>query len=214
MLGFVILTVAFIAALCISWKSTEAVKPNVADTPAPATSDGVSGFPKAVDALAQLERARDLTARRELRRILLTGVRSDGTLDLTQSRSGARFEFASARGEGPEPPRPVGTAPRGQYCGRQIVHLTAKGMFADPDLPRAACARQKGDPLPPPQCSAAQIWAQALQRGVDVRQTAAIEYYRARGGPAWRFTAVGSPLSFALYGDCEKELSSEAARRL
>src|SRR6188768_243889 len=117
--GFSIIFAAFSAALVVSWKSSEAVRPNLAPEPAPATSEGVAGFPEHVDPIAMLVRARALTDREQLRRITMAQVGSDGTVDLRQPHASIRYEFDSAAGEGPDAPRPVGTVRPVHYCGRQ-----------------------------------------------------------------------------------------------
>ncbi|MEY2931207.1 MAG: hypothetical protein RL033_1956, partial [Pseudomonadota bacterium] len=55
--GFSILFTAFCAALIVSWKAGEAVRPNIAEAPAPPTTEGIAGFPDRVDPLAALSLA-------------------------------------------------------------------------------------------------------------------------------------------------------------
>lgn len=212
--GFSILFVAFAAALVISWKSSEAVRPNVAAEPAPPTTEGLQGHPAAVDPLATLALARTFSERNQLRRIVATGVAPDGTVDFGQPGASLRYDFDSAAGEGPEPPRPPGTVRHGTYCGRQSVKVTPKGIAAEPDQPRAACRSASGEPLPEPRCTPQRLWALARERkpGVDGRAT--LEYFRAQGGPAWRFSLPGAQLSFTMFGDCERELEGRDARPL
>src|SRR5689334_4624417 len=107
--GFSIILTAFCAALVVSWKASEAVRPNLAATPAPPTSAGLAGFPQHVDPLAALPLAHSLSEREQLRRIIISSVGSDGTVDLAQPRANVRYEFDSAAGEGPEAPRAAGT---------------------------------------------------------------------------------------------------------
>lgn len=212
--GFSIIFVAFSAALIISWKASEAVKPNLARHPAPPTSDGIDGYPKKVDPLTTLGLARQISQRDQLRRIVATNVGVDGTVDLEGPNASIRYEFDSAVGEGPEPPRPPGTVRQGRYCGRQSVQVNREGIFADPDQPRAPCRSTFGEPLPEPRCSPAQLWARALERRAPSDGRAVIEYYRAQEGPAWRFTLADTHLSFTVFGDCERELEGKAARSL
>lgn len=212
--GFSIIAVAFVAALAISWTAGEAVKPQIARSPAPPTSEGLQGFPGRVDPLAALPLARRLAERNQLRRIVATGVSADGTVDLDAPSASVRYEFDSAMGEGPEPPRPPGTVRHARYCGRQSVQIDREGIAADPDQPRASCRPSAGEPLPEPRCALQHIWERAKARGARPDGRANIEYFRAQEGPAWRFTLPESRVSFTLFGDCERELKGKAARAL
>lgn len=212
--GFSIILVAFSAALVISWTAGEAVKPQLARTPAPPTTDGLAGYPQRVDPIAALPLARQLSERNQLRRIVATGVGSDGTVDLDLPNAGIRYEFDSAMGEGPEPPRPPGTVRHGRYCGRQSVQVDREGIAADPDQPRTNCRSSAGEPLPEPRCTPQQIWARALEKGAPAKGRATIEYFRAQEGPAWRFSMADSRVNFTLFGDCERELKGKAARAM
>jgi hypothetical protein len=210
--GFSILAVVFCAALVISWKASQAVRPNLAPEPGPPTSEGLAGFPERVDPLATLLLAEGLTERTQLRRIVATSVASDGTVDLRQPRANIRYEFDSAPGEGPEAPRPAGTVRQGHFCGRQTVQVKAEGIAAEADQPRATCRAGVGEPLPEPRCGPRELWALALQRGAPPGGRAVIEYYRSQEGPAWRFNLQPSRTHFTMYGDCEHELTGDAAR--
>ncbi|MEY4551011.1 MAG: hypothetical protein RL685_7206 [Pseudomonadota bacterium] len=212
--GFSILFIAFCAALIVSWKAGEAVRPNVAEAPAPPTTEGLAGFPERVDPLAALSLAHALTEREQLRRIVLQGVASDGTVDVRDPQATIRYELDSAAGEGPEPPRPAGTVRPMHYCGRQSVQVKSDGIAAEPDQPRAMCRASWGEPLPDPRCGPKQLWQVALKRGAAADGRANIDYYRAQEGPAWRFTLPGGQLHFTMYGDCEHELQAAGARPL
>jgi hypothetical protein len=212
LLGFAIIGAAFVSALAISWKSSQSVRPNLAEEPAPPTTEGLKGFPDRIDAIESLALAETLTERRQLRRIWASGVASDGTVDLNAPNASVRYEFDSARGEGPEAPRPLGTVPRGPYCGRQTVNITPQGIFSDPDNPTARCAPDAGDALPEPRCTLQHIWQTAVARGADAKGRAVIEYYRSNAGPAWRFSMAGSSVRFSVYGDCERVLAGSDAR--
>jgi hypothetical protein len=212
MAGFLIIFIAFSAALLISWRASEAVKPNVAAPPGPPTSEGLAGYPDRVDPLAALAAARSLTERRQLRRIVVHGVNPDGTVDLAEPKSSVRYDFDSAIGEGPEPPRAPGTVRYGRYCGKQAVHIKKDGIFAEPDQPRMSCRSGAGEPLPEPRCSLAQLWSLARERLASAEGRAMIEYFRAHEGPAWRFSLPGANLHFTMSGDCERELTGKAGR--
>jgi hypothetical protein len=213
MAGFSIIFAAFCAALVISWRASEAVRPNLAAVPAPPSSEGLAGYPAHLDPLAVLVRARSLTERRQLRRLVATQVAADGTVDVQHPGASIRYDFDSAAGEGPEPPRPQGTVRTTAFCGRQSVQVRADGIAAEPDQPRASCRAGSGEPLPEPRCSLRQLWDKAIERGAPKDGHAVIEYYRAHEGPAWRVSIAGS-VHFTLYGDCERELDGDAARAL
>jgi hypothetical protein len=212
--GFSIIVAAFAAALVISWKASEAVKPNVAPEPAPATDEGLAGYPGQVDPVLTLGLARGLTERDQLRRIVVTGVAENGTVDLERPGAAIRYEFDSAQGEGPEPPRPAGTVRAVHFCGRQTVNVRKDGIYAEPDQPRAPCRVNAGAPLPEPRCDLGRLWAMARERGAPASGYAAVEYFRAHDGPAWRFSLPEAKISFVVFGDCEHELKGKAARPL
>jgi hypothetical protein len=161
-----------------------------------------------------LDLAQRLTAREHLRRIVASGVASNGTVDLERPSATIRYEFDSLQGEGPEPPRPVGTVRAVHFCGRQTVNVKREGIYADPDQPRAPCRANTGEPLPEPRCTTDRLWAQARQRGAPDTGYATIEYFRAVDGPAWRFSLPEAKVNFTLFGDCERELRGKGARPL
>jgi len=209
MMGLVIVGTAFLAGLCISWWARSIATPAVLEPPAPPTTVGIAGFPRAVDAVATLAGAQALTKRTELRGISVWGVRSDGMVDMTAPGHRIRYAFSSARGEGPQPPRAPGTLPIRSFCGRQNVHVRDEGMQADPDQPAASCTGQR-EPLPNPRCGTKEVWQAAIHRGAPADRVATLEYFRAAAGPAWRFDIPGGT-HFTLYGDCERELTGSDA---
>ena len=86
-------------------------------------------------------------------------------------------------------------------------------MAAQPKRSAERCPPTFSDPLPDPQCSLADVFKRAIELGADAGQPARMEYYRARVGPAWRFTQQGHH-ALSIYGDCTRALStSEAAER-
>lgn len=207
--GLFIVGVAFVASLGISfWARTKAT--SGAEAPAPPTTTGITGFPAAVDAVGALELARTLTVRTQLRGVNLTGARSDGTVDVSKPGTAIRYTFSSPRGEGPQPPRPPGTMPKRQHCGRQVVHVKNDGMVAEQDRADAPCI-DRGDPLPTPRCGPKDVWQYAISKGAPPNGIATIDYYRAQAGPAWKFEIPGSPYHYVLYGDCGRELAGAEA---
>lgn len=209
--GLGIVVAAFAIALGISWWAKVASRPEVAAPPGPPRTEGIAGYPAAVDPIAVLPVARELTRRTLLRGIWAEGVRSDGSIDLSEGPGRARYAFQSPAGEGPQPPREPGTLPRRHYCGKQTVHLRREGLVADPDISDYPCPGQATDHLPDPRCGFREIWAHAIKKGAPRTQVARVEYYRSRAGPAYRFELPGTQYRFSLYGDCVRELTANEA---
>lgn len=207
-LGLGLIAASFVVALGLSWKAKEAVMPKLASPPAPPTSDGIDGFPSAVKPLGLLERAQTLTERDQLVGVSLSGVKVDGSVDVSLGGRG-RFVFRSLEGQGAEPPREYGELAARKYCGFQVIALDQSGLGALPDVSDADCKRAI-EPLPPPACTPEVVWATAKQQGADPTQTATIEYYRSNVGPAWFFQS-GS-VTLWLGADCAKTLTPEEGR--
>ncbi len=204
-MGLLIVGTAFVAALSVSWWARGKAAPEEEGPPAPPTTEGVVGYPHAVDAIATLETARGMTKRADLRGIALYGVASNGMVDVSVPGHRIRFAFSSARGEGPQPPHPPGTLARHAFCGRQNIHVRPDGIVADPDQATAPCS-PLGEPLPEPRCGPKEVWQVAVRHGVPTNRPANIDYFRSVAGPAWRFNQIGSA-PFVLYGDCVRELT-------
>lgn len=208
--GVAIVAVAFVASLGLSAWARRASRPELSQPPGPPTTAGLHGFPASVDPIRSLDAARAVTRRTMLRRIDAEGVASDGTLDVSTGLTRARYEFQSAPGEGPQPPREEGSLAHALYCGKQIVQLGKSGLVADPDLASYPCPLRHEDALPEPRCDFAKVWQHALAKGAPKTGRARIEYYRSKAGPAWRFALPGS-VAFSLYGDCGRELEGRDA---
>ncbi len=208
--GLLIVGVAFLASCCVSWWANNGAQPQPPRAPAPPSAEGLLGFPSRVDPVAVLPRARERSDRDLLRGMVAVGVAVDGTVDFKQAGSRIRFVFQSSPGEGPQPVLPMDRVPTRAYCGRQNIHVKDRGMFADKDQPRYPCVSH-GGPLPEPRCTTAGLWNEAVRRGVPKNGRARIEYYRAKGGPAWRFELPGTNHRFTVYGDCERELKGQDA---
>ena len=144
-----------------------------------------------------------MTKRSLFRGFVADGVRSDGTIDVTEGPGRARYVFHSPPGQGAQPEREPGTLPRRQYCGKQDVRLRHEGLVLDNDKSDAACSSRHPEPLPDPPCSLAEIWRYALAKGVPADRMARVEYFRARGGPAFRFEPSEGP-SFVVGSDCKQ----------
>lgn len=208
--GLLIVGSAFLAALCISWWARGISTPSEVEPPAPPTTAGVAGFPHKVDVVATLEAARSATKRSEFRGLSAAGVASDGTVDVSVAGRAISYSFASPRGQGPQPPRPPGTLPRHEFCGRQHVRVNAAGLAADPDMPGLTCSGNM-EPLPTPRCGPKQVWQAAIRHGMPADQLATITYFRSTSGPSWRFELPAQHRSLVLYGDCERELNGAEA---
>jgi hypothetical protein len=211
--GLTIVGVTFVLSLALSIWAKHASRPETSAPPGPPTTVGVVGYPYRVDVVATLSAARAATKRNVLRGIVVDGVRSDGTIDVSEGPGRARYVFQSGPGRGPQPP-PAGPGARGVYCGRQEVHLRSEGLVAVPDQASVPCPGRVIEPLPDPQCSLATLWQYALKKGVARDRVARIEYFRANGGPAWRFDVRDGGKRFVLYGDCRRELKGNAAASL
>lgn len=209
--GLVIVGLAFVLCLLISVWAKRRSRPEVSAPPGPPSTIGVVGFPKSVDVVKTLPRARELTRRSLLRGIVADGVKSDGSVDTSDGVPHVRYSFQSPAGQGPQPPREPGTLARRPYCGRQTVVLRKDGLVAESDSGDAICPPHETDPLPEPHCGLAEVWARALAHGAPKDRLARIEYYRASAGPAWRFEAPGPRSRFTLYGDCQRELDARDA---
>jgi hypothetical protein len=205
--GLLVVGGAFLLSLGISLWAKRTSEPEQGRPPAPPTTQGIVGWPNAIEPIATLSAARELTRRSLLRGMVIDGVKSDGTVDLKAPGAGVRYAFQSLPGQGPQPARVPGVVPRRNLCGRQNVELRAKGLYAAPDQLDAPCLPAQTDPLPEPRCELKELWEQAVHKGAKPRQRARIEYYRAIAGPAWRFELQDGSLSFAIYGDCRRELS-------
>ncbi len=210
-LGLAVVLLAFGACLALSFWAKIESRPEVAQPPGPPTTEGVVGYPSAVDPITILPVARGLTPRPLLRGMVLEAVKSDGTIDVSEGPGRARYSFQSDQGHGPQPPRAAGTLPRRHYCGKQNVHLRKEGLVADPDATDFPCSAAPLDALPDPRCGPREVWAQAIKDGAPKDRIARIEYYRSRAGPAWRFDLPGTSHRFSVYGDCVRKLDGKEA---
>jgi hypothetical protein len=203
--GLGIVAAAFVVALAISLWAKVQSRPETSAPPGPPTTEGVVGWPERVDPVRTLAAARELTKRTLLRGIVMNGVTSDGRVDLTEGPGNVQYIFQSAPGEGPQPTPDPSPRLRRTFCGLQRVQLRKEGLVAEPDNAVYACRVSQPDALPDPRCGPKEVWQHALTRGAQRDQPAHIEYYRAKAGPAWRFSA--GVIQFSLYGDCGRELS-------
>lgn len=208
-IGLGIVAVAFALALGISYWAKLRSRPETSEPPGPPTTEGIAGWPDRVDPVRALSVARDLTKRTLLRGIVINGVTSDGRVDLTEGPGSVVYVFQSPPGEGPLPPGDISPRIRRNFCGLQRVRLRKEGMVAEPDNASYSCRVVHGDGLPDPRCGPREVWRHAKSRGAQGDQPAHIEYFRAKAGPAWRFSS--GTTNFTLYGDCGRELTGAEA---
>jgi hypothetical protein len=206
-LGLVIVLLAFLIGIGISAWAKHASRPETSEPPGPPVTLGVMGYPDRVDVVKTFAAARSMTKRTLFRGFTAEGVRSDGTIDVSEGPGRARYAFQSPPGHGPQPPVEPGTLPRRQYCGRQDVRLRHEGLVLENDRADAPCSSRHPEPLPDPQCSLRDVWRHALAKGAPADRLARVEYYRARTGPAFRFELAEGGHNFVLYGDCKRELT-------
>lgn len=209
--GLLLVAVTFLGTLCLAWWAKTSTVPTTSRAPEPPTTQGIVGWPNAVDPIKNLAVARQRTERSELRGIVMEHVKSDGTVDTTKLGR-VRYSFQSKPGEGPQPPLDAGRL-RTPYCGKQWVRIKKEGIQEDEDRAKSRCPSKGLDALPdPPRCSPKQVWDYAVSKGAPKDRTARLEYYMARAGPAWRFHMVGKNRQrFTLYGDCGRELKGAEA---
>src|SRR5690606_39453109 len=111
-----------------------------------------------------------------------------------------------------------GTLPTRAYCGRQNVQVGRAGLATSPDHPEVSCPRQDPRALPViDTCDVRDVWKFAIKdRKISKKETAEIEYYWARMGPAYRFAAKdvkGKMQRFTLSArDCKTLLSGPDQR--
>lgn len=210
--GLVIICVAFAGCLALSLWAKEVSTPKPAPPPAPPSKKGLSGFPKKVRPWEVFPRARQLSVREQFQGLVARRVKRNGTLDFTDEKTRLRFSFQSQSGMGPQPPREGGTLPKRSYCGKQNVRVTKHGIGARPDVPKLPCPGRKPRNLSPPKdCTLEDVWKVAKKRRGRTPKRARIEYYRARGGPAYRF--VGGRKRFVISAkDCKTILEGRKQR--
>lgn len=209
--GLSILAAAFVLALLGNWwvKSSVHQQPEAAVSSVP-DKTGLLGFPEHFDPLSAFPKAGDLSVRDWLFGIAMKGVRRNGTLDFGREGA-ARFVFGSRRGDGPQPPVAPGTRRYQDHCGRQEVTIDSAGIHAGIDDPDHDC-RGLSHWLPDPGCSLEQVWKFAAGKGAPENAVADIEYFHAKGGPAWRIRIPNTQHDYVLYGDCTQELHGPDAK--
>jgi hypothetical protein len=201
-----IVLAAFIVSIGISAWAKHASRPETSEPPGPPVTTGVVGFPDHVDVVKTFPAARTMTKRTLFRGFVADGVRSDGTVDVSEGPGRARYAFQSPPGMGPQPAIEPGTMPRQKYCGRQDVNLRHEGLVLEKDKAETLCSSRYTEPLPDPRCTLADVWRHALAKGMPADRLARIEYYRSKAGPAWRFELAEGGQRFSLDWECRLEI--------
>lgn len=180
----------------------------------PDLTRGVVGWPHSVDAMATLDAAKRSSRARELRRITLEGVKSDGTLDVATGPASATYLFHNGVKK-PKSSPGLSTdlpAPKNSHCPRQVVRVARDGLDPQAELKEYRCPEVVSEPLHAPKCSPREVWALALKKGASVRSLAHMEYYRAKDGPAWKMEIPAHRFRMVLSDDCQRELTPAEAK--
>jgi hypothetical protein len=212
LVGLLIIVLSFGGCMGLSLWGLSKSTPRLAPEPLPPSMERLPGFPKHVDPLKLVERARELSVRVKFRGFVARGVRPDGTIDVSAKKSSVRYSFQSPSGIGYQPLRQGGTLPNRRYCGQQSVLLRADGIGATPDQPNRACPRRAPENLiVPTECSLEDVWKVAQKRRVSKKGTARIEFYESSEGPAFRFKKDRHTFSL-LASNCSQVLSASEGR--
>jgi hypothetical protein len=206
--GLLVLIGSMAFCLGLSFWAKEEARPESrpGDPPQP-TLVGIVGWPHAVDAVATLAAARSKSRPRELRQIVLEGVKSDGTIDVVTGPGSLTYFFHdAARKPKTRKPTESSTADRSAHCPRQVIRVRRDGFDPQSELKDNRCAGTASEPLPIPTCGPRELWTRARAKGASIRQLAHIEYYRSKDGPAWKMTLPADRFALYVTGDCQREL--------
>lgn len=220
--GLFVLVTSMALCICLSFWAKGQARPEWSMRVSPATLRGIVGWPHAVEAVATLEAARRSSRPRELRQIVLDGVKSDGTIDVVTGPGALTYHFHN-NPKKPKLPKATGTTPaepkaqvadKPAQCPRQVVRIREDGIDPQPEMKDTRCPESTSEPLPVPTCSPRDVWLRAVSKGASIRELAHMEYYLSKAGPAWKMTLPRRWFRLALSGDCQRELSRAEARPL
>jgi hypothetical protein len=215
-LGLLIIVLSFAGSMLFSLWARDAALAPPAPAPGPPLTD-LPGFPDQVRPLELLAAARKTSVRQLFQGFVADGISSDGTVDLSKKGNQIRYSFQDLKGRGPQPHRDGGTLPIRTYCGRQSVVVDDKGMRAKEDAPSVPCSRSEPRVLPlPTSCSIEDVWKVAKRYKFRLHKPARIEYFRSKGGPAYRLVQNNSKSNklrlVVSARDCRSVLSGKRQR--
>src|SRR5690606_5467074 len=95
MIGLLIIFGTFALCMVLSLWGMSVSTPTQAPEPGPPSTEHLPGFPKQVNALHLVDRARLLTARSKFRGFVATGVEPNGLMDFTKQNVSVRYAFQS-----------------------------------------------------------------------------------------------------------------------
>jgi len=203
--GLVVLVGTMAFCLGLSVWAKELARPELQLRASPSTYRGVVGWPHQVDALGSLDAARRSSRPRELRKIVLEGVKSDGTIDVVTGPGSATYLFHNGVKK-PKQKKGHAFTVRPALCPRQVVRIRGDGLDPQAELKEFRCPEFTSDPLPVPTCGPRELWARAIQKGASIRQLAHMEYYLSNAGPAWKMVLPRERLQLTMSQDCQTEL--------
>jgi hypothetical protein len=208
--GFVMFVGLVISFGTTLW-AKEQIRPRGPHGASISRTKGVVGFPMAVDGVKSLAVAQKLGRGRAFRGMILDGVKSDGTLNLAFGRTNVKYVFQANATRNTAKNIPNQPAPPFMVCPRQVVKLKREGMIAEGDRPNATCPSELGHPLQKPRCGAKEVWEKALAKGASKEESARLEFYQSKVGPAWRFQLPRTQFAINLSDDCKREIRAEDA---
>lgn len=205
--GLVVLLGSMMFCIGLSLWAKGVVRPEAQVAATPSTTRGIVGWPHSVDAIATLEAARRSSRPRDLRRIALDGVKSDGTIDLVTGPGSVSYLFHSGVRK-PKPKTPPEVAPKNNHCPRQVIRVSRDGLDPQAELKEYRCPDLVSEPLPVPACGPREVWVRAMAKGASLRSMAHMEYYPSKSGPAWKMEIPAQRFKMVLSGDCQRELTA------
>lgn len=205
--GLVVLLGSMVFCIGLSLWAKGVVRPEAQVAATPNTTRGIVGWPHSVDPIATLEAARRSSRPRDLRRITLDGVKSDGSIDLVTGPGSVSYLFHSALRK-PKPKTPSEASSKNNYCPRQEIRISRDGLDPQAQLKEYHCPDLVSEPLPVPACGPRDVWVRALAKGASLRNMAHMEYYRSKSGPVWKMEIPSGRFKMFLTGDCQHELTA------
>lgn len=209
--GLIVLLGSMVFCIGLSLWAKGVVRPEAQVAATPSTTRGIVGWPHSVDPIATLEAAKRSSRPRDLRRITLDGVKSDGTVDLVTGPGLLTYLFHSGQRK-PKPKTPTdAAAAKNNQCPRQVVRVSRDGLDPQAELKEYRCPDFVSEPLPVPKCGPRDVWLRAIARGASLRNMAHMEYYGSKSGPAWKMEIPSQRFKLFVAGDCQRDLTAQEA---